>query len=448
VTITLSSGKLTVQPVAGDTVNVTGPAEIAGMTLNGVTINLTPTGSLYMHGCMLTGAYFINFQSPTAGNRIVYNTMTPTSNFSISGYPGANNTISNNKVNLLSVTGTAQSLADLTSGKLLGSEWLHLQATCSGLNISNNTIVGGWVRWLIELQEGMTNLTVANNYGTQYAGPALSCATGGSATAPFGGQGENISITGNTFISQYAGNTNCGGEIMGDKAVSIAGNFLSGYSYGILNGTGGQQNQPLTSSANTFICTNVIGNDNVPWPIPPCVCPSVTDKVYKIGAAGNPAPPAMPTNVGAAFDPPIPAVQPALAAVLALTNNADGTVTIVSPTAVSQVAIAPSTPSAAAPPVTLAVNPPASTIKVGPIPANWVVSVAAGGLQAQTPVTGGPAAAANNGWAATLPAIIAPVAAVVTPPPGTAPATISIPFTFQGHAVSTDGGKTWAATQP
>jgi hypothetical protein len=98
-----------------------------------------------------------------------------------------------------------------------------------------------------------------------------------------------------------------------------------------------------------------------------------------------------------------PSTNPAGA--LKLTQNGDGSVTIVSPTAVSQVAVSPTTPSSAAPVVTIPVNPASMTVRVANIPASWDIQVAADGLQGTIQVFGGPASV-NNGWAAAQPELV------------------------------------------
>ena len=188
------------------------------------------------------------------------NAFTHLGGFGIYGYPGNGNTFDNNSFDAV-------------------WEPIHLIAQCNNTEINNNVITHA-SRIGIELQSGMTHLTVSNNWVSDWlpfldkngldAHMGISCATGGSGTPPYPGQGKHITISGNVLIQNGPSqNNNIGAkaaiEIMGDEDINITGNYAWGWDCGVLNGCTGQG---VNSSNNIWVCNKDWSGDGVGWPNP------------------------------------------------------------------------------------------------------------------------------------------------------------------------------------
>lgn len=234
-------------------------------------------------------------------SQINNNTFTNVSGSGVMAYPGNNNTFDYN-----SFTDVFEPI-HLFDGNNSTSPGEHADT----IDVSYNTIIGA-SRNAIELQSTLTNLTVTHNYVAQWnlngniqsdgnaAHMAISCATGGSPTAPYNRQGENITIADNTLLlngrngqtadtSVYA---LTGIEIMGDKNINIVNNYVSGAGLAIMNGTTGAG---VYSNGNTFVCVMRQAADGVPWPLGAV---TGTDQVYAWNASNAPAAPSIAATIG------------------------------------------------------------------------------------------------------------------------------------------------------
>jgi fibronectin type 3 domain-containing protein len=246
-------------------------------------------GVFNVHNNTFTNGYRGIFVTAQYNSHFDDNTFSHLAQEGIFGYPGNNNTYDNNRFDYV-------------------WEPIHLLANNSGTDISNNVITHPQ-RIGIELQLGMTNMTVENNWISDWIPfitngvdnhMAISCATGGAESAPFAGQGQNITISGNTLLqtgpdqslNQWAKSAI---EIMGSTGITVSNNYTWGWGQGILNGVTGQG---LTSSNNVFIGTTSYAPDAVPWPI--TSRHGSGDQFYGLNASNAPGFPAMNTsNVGA-----------------------------------------------------------------------------------------------------------------------------------------------------
>ncbi len=158
----------------------------------------------------------------------------------IYGYPGNNNSYDRNTFDNV-------------------FEPIHLSAACDWTDISSNVIVHA-TRIGIELQKGMTHLTINNNWISDWlphvtnntdSHMGISCATGSSANGPpWAGQGANITISGNAIIQNGPNQARdlwakSAIEIMGDANITISNNYVWNWSAFVLNGAA--QPGPTTS---------------------------------------------------------------------------------------------------------------------------------------------------------------------------------------------------------
>ncbi len=212
----------------------------------------------------------------------------------IYGFPGNNDTYDNNKFDYV-------------------WEPIHLVAATNTTDISNNVITHA-KRIGIELQDGMTNLTVANNWISDFvpnldsngvdSHMGISCATGGyqNSSGQWVAFGEHINITGNTILQNGPDQgldmwAKSAIEIMGDSDINITNNYMWGWGTGVLNGTSvGAGNV----SNNVMIGTSGVAADAASWPISGVHGSGNSD--YSMGASNAPAWPAAPSgvNVGSA----------------------------------------------------------------------------------------------------------------------------------------------------
>jgi hypothetical protein len=200
----------------------------------------------------------------------------------IYGYPGNGNTYDNNAFDQV-------------------FEPIHLVGVCDTNDVSGNVITHA-TRFGIELQEGMTHLTVENNWmsdwlanGNPSGHIAISCATGGSGTYPYAGQGENITISGNVLIADadpyYNPWAACAVEIAGSVNINVTNNYSWNFGFLLFNGATGEG---VNSSNNTVIGGSLTEQDGAPWPEP---APHGSgNELFGLGASNAPAPPAYPGN--------------------------------------------------------------------------------------------------------------------------------------------------------
>lgn len=273
--------------------------EISGFQFSAGQFVINGPGAKSIHGNVFGGTSNVYGSGGSTGVTITHNTFNGSGNSPLVAYPGNNWTVTYNYFDTRAQPNGAE-----------GQEAFHFIAACDGLNFSNNVVIGGWLRWAGEFQLGMTNLTIANNYIHSTSGNGISCATGGDDKLPFAHQGENIDIGGNTCLADSAPTQSCAVEAMGDKNVRIHDNYFSVYQGGILNGTGGQNNQGLITSNNVIVATGstYADGDNTPWKVPPRT--STGDRPFKPGQAGIPPAPAMPTNTGAGNDGKVSSTPP------------------------------------------------------------------------------------------------------------------------------------------
>lgn len=254
-----------------------GGGELLGFTFDGVVLSIEGSGD-NVHDNKFPGDTVENVNG-LSNSHVDHNSFF---DGGIGGFPGSNNTFDYNNYTFPNRTDN--------------QEAIHIIGAISNISVSHNVIVGTRLRWGIELQEGMHNLTVNNNYISTGVGATISCATGGDATPPYGNQGEDITIANNYLISPPF-TANCGLEIMGDKGILITNNVFSGMNTGILNGSGGQQNQPVVYSNNSFIASNQVSVEQFTWTVPPIV--SVNNKNFAKGDPNAPVIPPIPTDAGA-----------------------------------------------------------------------------------------------------------------------------------------------------
>lgn len=261
--------------------------EITGFTFDGAGIDAQNISGLNVHDCIFANGvggtqtiYLVN----NSNCRIDRNTFTNCKNFCIQGYPSNGNTYNYNRFDQI-------------------IEPIHLIAPCDNTQIIGNVITG-ISRHGIECQEGMTHLTISNNYigpvGMNGGDPGIciSCATGG--TPPNGANaGEYITIANNVLLASSKGQ-GTGVEIMGDFEIHVDNNLMLGFTNktwpagGILNGTGGVKGQGLNTSGNTIQATWPYSDgDSTPWPVPP------RNSVGDNTTGPFPPVPPIPTNAGA-----------------------------------------------------------------------------------------------------------------------------------------------------
>lgn len=289
---------------------VTG-VEVTGFTFTGTDIQLNNC-QVNIHGNTFTTiAGDSLFATGMHDSHIDGNTFTNVSGSGIMAYPGNNNTFDGN-----TFTNVFEPIHAMggQNGNVADTE-----------DVSQNVITGA-SRIGIELQNTMAHLSVNHNYIAQWnpkgnvqsdgnaSHMAISCATGGSAAAPFANQGNNIEIASNTLLLNGVPGQTAGTslyaltaiETMGTR-VSIHNNYCNGCGLALMNGSFAPG---VTSSNNTWICVNLSGNDNCPWPIAPVQ--SIGDKVFQWNDSSAPAAPSIAATVAAAA----PAMTNAPAAVV------------------------------------------------------------------------------------------------------------------------------------
>ena len=242
------------------------------INFNGSSATTEVTGFTFTDGQVACtgGAFNVHNNTFTNGRTGLYvagqsghfdhNTFTHLSGFGIYGYPGNNNTFDNNNFDYV-------------------WEPVHLISTGDGIDVSNNVITHA-SRIGIELQSGMTHLTVNNNWMSDWLpfldSRGLDCAHGHllrhrrqrKRSLPRPGQAHHYQRQ-RPDSERSVQNNNVGAkaaiEIMGDEDINITSNYAWGWDCGVLNGCTGQG---VNSSNNTWVCNKDWSGDGVGWPNP------------------------------------------------------------------------------------------------------------------------------------------------------------------------------------
>ena len=302
-----NAGQKAAMCAAGDTMELLSGASANGIATNGVywvvadassvaitndTINGVPSGdAIYIGGGM---------HDSTISNNKITNCPSTTG---IYGYPGNRNKINNNLFDYV-------------------NEPVHLIAACDTIDVSGNVITHA-TRIGIELQDGMTHLTVENNWMSDWlphldpngidSHIGISAATGGHGSgangnsAPWVAFGEHIEIAHNTLIQNGPQQSNAlwaksAIEDMGDLDVSVHDNYAWNWGSFLLYST----IIPTLSSNNVVVGGNLYQADGALWPQPPPA--DTNDTLYALNDAGAPPIPAKHGNI---VLPPSPDAAPA-----------------------------------------------------------------------------------------------------------------------------------------
>ena len=198
--------------------NNTTNTEFYGFTLSGIEVYCVASSSSNIHDNTFTNVGLAIFVSGNSSSQYNHNTFTQLSGGGIYGYPGNNDTYDNNTFDQV-------------------REPIHLVSSSDTTDVSDNVITGA-SRIGIELQNGMNNLTVENNYMADWqvnGTPSTDWHIGISCATMFG---NNITISGNTLIQNGPGQADnvglgwkSGIEIMGNTGVSINNNYCYGWSF-------------------------------------------------------------------------------------------------------------------------------------------------------------------------------------------------------------------------
>jgi parallel beta-helix repeat protein len=243
-----------------------GGSDVSGFTFTDAPI-LCQDGAFNIHGNTFSNEQLGIMVVDDTNSQYVNNTFTGGGGGGIYGYPGSNNTYSNNTFDNV-------------------SEPIHLaSATCANITVSNNTITRAQ-RYAIEIQLAATNLTVSNNIISQW----LANGNQGAETARTGisiaSSGTGISVTNNQIIQNlapgtpYYVNTGAGLEIMGDNNVTVTGNTFYGWNGPYL--TGVRAGATFTIASNTIYGLDNNGGDPMGYALAPIVNP--TDRVSPLSA--------------------------------------------------------------------------------------------------------------------------------------------------------------------
>ncbi len=363
-----------------------------------------------------------------------HNVFTQLSGGGIYGYPGNSDTYDNNAFDYV-------------------FEPIHLVSTSNAVDVGGNYITHP-TRIGIELQNAMTNLTVKNNWISDWLPNSNAATDNHMAISCATMHGSNITISGNDLIQDGpTENANVGIgwksaiEIMGDAGVTIANNYCWNWSFMVLNGSGPAG---YTSTRNTEIGGALVGTDNVGGAYTIGQPHSTADQLFALGTGpAIPAPPGNSTTQPATAPTTAPTLPPALPPAIAETLGPGlGTLDLTfAPLPVpATLTIYPT--GATADVVTFQLPAGATACEIGTIPSPWTVSGSIGSQSfAPINVTGGPTGGVT--FAPTLNWVTAPTPPV-TPPVPTQPTTAPITVNVGVTATSVDGGKTFtvSTTQP
>ena len=303
-----------------------GSFDIHGNTFNGPS---SGTEAISIGGCTNSSFNFNTFNN-MAGSGGIY------------GYPGSNDTFDNNAFNGV-------------------EEPIHLIGGQSNTNISGN-VINGATRIAIELQDGMQNLSVTNNWIGDWGGNggghmAISCATGGNSNSSSAlvGCGNNITISGNTLLDNGEGSTNTANhwqdacvELMGTN-ITFTNNVDWNYACLILNGQWGPANvkgnqiyggtlaspdnvEPAPSGISTGDSVQPLGNYK-----PSSAVPTVSQTLGAAPSVGNAAPvTSVPVTTATAPSTPVtstpaPTTPTVPAGISATASSQSGQLTVTAP---------------------------------------------------------------------------------------------------------------------
>ncbi len=274
---------------SGSIVNVgyTSNVNLSGFVFNGAEVSADYTNNLNFHNNLVenssTAGGFVN--TAMANSSVSNNTFTNL-NCGVYGYPSGGNKVDNNRFDYV-------------------IEPIHFvsYSPANGLEISGNVVTHA-TRFGFELQHSINNLTVTNNYmsdwlqqgsGGEDSHIGISCTDGGSGNAPYTDQGQNINISNNVLVqSGPAQNVQVWAksavEIMGYSGITMNNNYVWNWGNYILNGAYGG----VSSNNNTVVGGQRSALDSVPWNIGP-----ISGSGDHLVSLGSSNPPSMPTNAGA-----------------------------------------------------------------------------------------------------------------------------------------------------
>ena len=263
----------------------TNNSDFSGFTLDGVFASADAANNLYFHNNTLRNMSTAGFTNTDMTNSRVNNNTFTNMNGGVYGYPLGGNKIDGNRFDFV-------------------IEPIHFScyATADGLEISGNVITHA-TRIGIELQRSINNLTVTNNYmsdwlqygtGSDDAHMGISCATAGTGLAPFNDQAQHVNISGNVLIQNGpAQSLNLGAkagiEIMGCNDININNNYFWNWGAYLLNGA----ICGVNSNNNTVVGGDLYSPDNVGWLDGPVS--GSGDTQYALNASNAPSAPSAPS---------------------------------------------------------------------------------------------------------------------------------------------------------
>ncbi len=256
--------------------------DFSGFVLDGVEASADNADNLNFHNNIVKNSSTQGgFCNDGMTNSSVSNNTFTNLNCGVYGYPHDNNKVDGNSFDYV-------------------TEPIHFVAytPANGLEISGNVVTHA-TRFGFELQHSINNLNVTNNYmsdwlqqgsGGDDSHIAVSCTDGGSGSAPYNDQGQNINISNNVFI-QSGDSENV--QVWAKSAVEIMGtnvtmnnNYCWNWGNYILNGT----INGLSSSNNTVVGGQLYSSDIAPWSIGPIT--GSGDQVLPLGSSNPPSAPA------------------------------------------------------------------------------------------------------------------------------------------------------------
>ena len=267
----------------------TSNSDFSGFALDGVFASADQTDNLYFHDNTLRNMSTPAFTNTAMTNSRINNNTFTNMDGGIYGYPLGGNKVDGNRFDYV-------------------IEPVHFACfgTADGMDISGNVITHA-TRIGIELQNSINNLTVTNNYmsdwlqfgtGTDDAHMGISCATAGTGLAPFTDQAQHVNISGNVLIQNGpAQSLNVGAkaaiEIMGCNDININNNYCWNWGAYLLNGA----YCAVNSNNNVVIGGHLYSPNNVGWK--PGAIIGSGDHRYALNDPGAPAWPGIPGNTAA-----------------------------------------------------------------------------------------------------------------------------------------------------
>jgi hypothetical protein len=277
-----------------ETVKLTGSStttEFSGFVVTDAQIDCQ-SGSFNVHDNTFQNGVVGIFVAGQSGS-FNHNAFTQLSGGGIYGYPGDSDTYDGNTFDYV-------------------YEPIHLVSTSNTVDVSGNVITHP-TRNAIELQNAMTNLTVKNNWISDWLPNSNAATDNHMAISCATMHGSNITISGNELIqdgptenANLAIGWKSAIEIMADSGVSITNNYCWNWSFMVLNGSGPNG---FKSSGNVVVGGALVGTDNVGGAYAIGQDNATNDKLY---ALNDPSAPPIPPMPGAAATQP--ATQPAMVA--------------------------------------------------------------------------------------------------------------------------------------